>query len=314
VKLSYLSQATGLSFPNLWSLIMDSDSKPVTDDLPPALNACEGDTRPEGVQTQNMYCTRDQGFACEVFTAGFGFKVHVTVWNSYGCGCDAKAFREGSWTTKKRPNGPRIWTADTFVSGDEPTPGSLDETGRYVTEVFDGITYKYGAELYIPYSTMIQNAKSGNQPFIRSNISRTGKRIWKKGRQVYELSVGDDTFVMQAISQQVDPMLTDNSGLKDLLSRKLPGMDTFGNMVEGGGSPMSLPEGMTYQCRVLAEDLVLESHGTAVIMQDHFYNNYMLENVKAKYSGEECVEETEDWRFDYCGRALSRPRPGGRRG
>ncbi|CAK0812837.1 unnamed protein product [Prorocentrum cordatum] len=288
-----------------------------------------------------MYCTRDQGFACEVITAGLGFSVHVTVWNSYGCGCDAKAFRAGSWTTRKRPNGPRIWTADTFVSGDVPTPGSLDEAGKYVTEEFDGITYrmprevwhfgvllkrfewgrahsvprgtvegKHGAELDIP----IQSTKTGNRPFVRSNISRAGKRIWRKGRQVYELNVGGDTFVMQAISQQVDPTLTDNSGLKDLLSRKLPGMDTFGNKIEGGGSPMSLPAGTTYRCRVLAEDLILESHGTAVIMQDRFYNSYMLEDVKARYSDEECVEETEQWRFDYCGSALRRPRPNVRRG
>jgi len=306
VRLSHLSQATGESVANLWSMWARLWN------LPPALNACQGDTRPEGIHTQNMYCTQDQGFACEVWNfdglKGFGFKLHVAVWSSYGCGCDAKSFRAGSWTTKKRPNGPRIWTADTFVSGDEPTPGSLDETGKYVTEVFDGITYKYGAELYVPYSTIIK------EPFILSNISRAGKQIWRKGRQVYEISVGDDTFVMQAISQQVDPMLTDNSGLKGLLSRKLPGMDTFWNTVKGGGSPMSLPQGMTYQCRVLAEDLLLESHGAAVIMQDHFYNNYMLDNVKAKYSGEECVEETEQWRLDYCGKALSKPRPGGRRG
>jgi hypothetical protein len=203
------------------------------------------------------------------------------------------------------------------VSGDEPTPGSLDETGRYVTEVFDGITYRYGAELDIPYSTMIENVRTGNQPFIRSNISRTGKRIWRKGRQIYELKVGDDTFIMQAISQQVDPTLTDSSGLKDLLSRRIPEKDTFGNTVLehlensflthgrlNGGSAMSLPEGMTYRCRVLAEDLLLESHGTAVIMQDHFYNNYMLENVNAQYADEECVEETEQWRLNYCSAAL----------
>jgi len=321
VRLSYLSETTGESVLKLYSMASSVYAKPVTDVLPPALKACEGVTRPEGIQYQNMYCTRDQGFACEVFTAGFGFwckvfpcRVRATVWNSHGCGCDAKAFRAGLWTTKKKPNGPRIWTADYFVSGDEPTPGSLDETGRYVTEVFDGITYKYGAELDTLYSRTILWAKTGTQPFIPSNISRTGKRIWRKGRQVYELNVDDDTFVMQAISQQVDPMLTDNSGLIDLLSRKLPGMDTFGNKVEGGGSPMLLPEGMTYQCRVLAEDLILQSHGAAVIMQDAFYNSYMLETVKAKYSGEECVEETEQWRLDYCGRALSRPRPGVLRG
>ncbi|CAK0790575.1 unnamed protein product [Prorocentrum cordatum] len=125
---------------------------------------------------------------------------------------------------------------------------------------------------------------------------------------------------MQAISQQVDPTLTDNSGLKDLLSRKIPEKDTFGNTVAehlkhmhlahgrlGGGIAMSLPEGMTYRCRVLAEDLVLEARGTAVIMQDQFYNNYMLENINAAYGDEECVEETEQWRLNYCSVALTRP-------
>jgi hypothetical protein len=266
--------------------------KPVTDVLPPALGACNA-TRLEGIQFQNMYCTKDQGFACEVFQAGSRFKVHVNVWNSYGCGCDAKTFRKGSWNTWKIPNGPVIWTADSVVIEDKPTPGALDRTGRYVTEVFDGITYKYGAELDIPYPFR-------TRPFTHSTISRTGKRIWRKRRQVYELKVGNETLIMQAVSQHIDPMLTDNSGLKDLLSRKLPEEDTFGNKVEGGGSAMSLPEGMTYQCRVLAEDLILESHGTAVVMQDQFYNSYMLENVEAKYEKQECVEETERWRLDYC--------------
>jgi len=294
VKLSYLSNATGGSVEHLWSKTVDAivGIKPITDALPPAPDACKA-TKGEGIQTQNMYCTQDQGFACEVFKAGFRFKVHVKVWNSYGCGCDAKAFREGSWHNRKVPNGPFIWTSDSFVNADLPTPGSLDQTGRYVTKVYDGITYKYGAELDIPYPF-----RTG--PFIRSTIARTGRGIWRKRRQVYELKVGNETFIMQAVSQQVDPMLTDNSGLKDLFSRKLPEEDTFGNTVDGGGLAMSLPEGMTYQCRVLAEDLILENHGTAVVMQDRFYNSYMLENVEAKYEERECVEETERWRLDYC--------------
>jgi len=145
VRLSYLSETTGESVLKLYSMASSVDATPVTDVLPPALDACSLPiSSPNIAQFQSMYCTRDQGFACEVFTAGFGFwckvfpcRVRATVWNSYGCGCDAKAFRAGSWTTKKKPNGPRIWTADYFVSGDEPTPGSLDYHGRYVTEVFD---------------------------------------------------------------------------------------------------------------------------------------------------------------------------------
>mmetsp|Transcript_64766 Transcript_64766/g.180811 ORF Transcript_64766/g.180811 Transcript_64766/m.180811 type:complete len:355 (+) Transcript_64766:2-1066(+) len=296
VKLSYLSRATGGSVEHLWSMAVDAivGIKPVTHVLPPALDTCNV-TRPEGNHTQHMYCTRDQGFACEVIRAGSKLKSErATVWSSDGCGCDAKAFREGSWNWRKIPNGPRIWTADSFVTEDKPTSGSPGHNGgRHVTNIINGITYKHIAALDIPIPVRAE-------PFVRSSISRIGKQIWRKRRQVYELKFGSDTFIMQSVSQQVDPMLTDNSGLKDLLSRKLPELDTFGNKVEGGGAAMPLPEGVAYQCRVLAEDLVLESQDAAVTMRDHFSNEYVLADVEAKYEERECVEETERWRLDYC--------------
>lgn len=263
---------------------------------PEASTTCNA-TRPLGVTHTPIYCTRTQGFACEVFEVKFRFpKAHITVWNSYGCGCNYTLYRSTHWTAQKRRNGPRHWTADTFVSETAPVPGSVDSSGDYITKTWDGMDYRYGAELDVPYSTVIKNLITGDQPWTFSTITRTGARIWKAGRQVYEILTKDSrVLIMQAFSMQIDETLTNDEGLLNLLRRPLPKT----------GKPMNLPSGWAYRCRVLAKDLVIKSNGTATIMQDEFYNNYMEETVQAEYSEKACVPETEEWRKAYCGATLA---------
>lgn len=248
--------------------------------------------RPDGVFSAPMYCTKDQGFACEVLNVQFKFpKAHVTIWNSYGCGCNWTLYNNTHWNARKRRNGPRMWTADSFVSDATAEAGSILSNGSFVTNEFDGINYRWGAELDVSYATVIKNLIKGDQPWTFSTIQRTGARVWKAGRQVYEIVTDtSQVYLMQAVSMQIDATLTTNEGLLNLLERPLP----------SSGKTMSLPSGWSYRCKVLAKDLVIRSNGTASIMQDEFYNNYMEENIQAEYADKTCVAETEQWREDFC--------------
>lgn len=91
-----------------------------------------------------------------------------------------------------------------------------------------------------------------------SEVQRTTTYLYKAGYVVYELSLPDgDVHRMQSYSQMADPTLT------------IDDLETLGERLE-------LPEGWSYQARVLSEDSELKADGLAYVINDDLFNSYQM--------------------------------------
>jgi hypothetical protein len=78
------------------------------------------------------------------------------------------------------------------------------------------------------------------------------------GSQVYELVSPDgDIYRMQSYSHEVDPTLT------------IDDLETLGDRLD-------LPEGWSFQTRILEEDSFLTADGIAYLVSDELNNAYQL--------------------------------------
>lgn len=139
-------------------------------------------------------------------------------------------------------NGPRYFLMD---SSEIINPGNVVS--------FDGLQARFLADLAIPLSNVMQG---GAQPYTENAVQRTTHYIFKKGRTIYELVSPQGThYVMQSYSQIIDPTLSE----ADLVSL---------------GSRLSLPLGWSYKTKVLDQDYVMQTSGTAYVLQDNLKNSY----------------------------------------
>lgn len=140
-------------------------------------------------------------------------------------------------------NGPRYWLMNAIEK---------EAQGPQVTKTFGGIEM-------IQQAT-VQLASMNPAPYTVNEVSRNTVFVFDAGEEVYELIDPDgQRWVMQTWSQVADPNLS---------RADLPGL----------ASRLNLPEGWTYQPRVLTDTLRVDTTTRpAHVTQDDLTNSYSLE-------------------------------------
>jgi hypothetical protein len=140
-------------------------------------------------------------------------------------------------------NGPRYWLMNAIEK---------EQQGPQVTKTFGGIEM-------IQQATVLLSSMNP-APFTVNKVSRHTVFVFNAGEQVYELiDPRGRRWVMQTWSQVADP---------DLKREDLPGL----------ASRLELPNGWSYQPRVLTDELRVDTRTQAAeVLQDNLTNSYSLE-------------------------------------
>ncbi|MGJ3239057.1 MAG: haloalkane dehalogenase [Anaerolineae bacterium] len=218
-------------------------------------------TRPIPTITQTQFMPLPEDLSnfryCEVQTVSLdNMAVKVDVYNSMGqndCpaekweSLDAAAIVEAYDLTMARLNGPRYWV----INGIEGRGES--QTGEVVA--FDDMEMRWVAQINV---TPVQIANMSSMPYSQQEVIRDTTYTYVAGSQVYELVSPDgDIYRMQSYSHEVDPTLT------------IDDLETLGDR-------LNLPEGWSFQTRILEEDSFLTADGIAYIVSDELNNTYQL--------------------------------------
>ena len=146
-------------------------------------------------------------------------------------------------------NGPRYWVLDLVmqISDEEPIDGF-------------GETSTFGAlDMFLAATIDLDTVVSGeNEPYVVNEVARSTIFTFVAGRRIYELE--DDAgerYIMQSMSQMIDP----EQELYDLVS-----LD----------ERLDLPDGWSFNTRILQEDLQLVAKGTARVITDDLSNTYQM--------------------------------------
>jgi hypothetical protein len=156
---------------------------------------------------------------------------------------DAQAIATENGAAAALLNGPRYWLMNDIEK--EPQ-------GPQVTKTFGGIEM-------IQQAT-VQLSSMNPAPYTVNEVSRHTVFVFDAGQDVYELIDPDgQRWVMQTWSQVADPNLS---------RADLPGL----------ASRLELPQGWTYQPRVLADTLRVDTRTVAAhVLQDNLTNSYSRE-------------------------------------
>jgi pimeloyl-ACP methyl ester carboxylesterase len=197
---------------------------------------------------------------CEVLTVvpgDDGFR--VSAFNSMGqsdcpsdqwADLDADAISDAYGLLGAVLNGPRYWVVNNIVS-----PSGLSSSGQ-ISE-FNGMEMRLVAQIN---TTPDQVASMGFAPYSEAEVVRDTVYTYSAGSRVYELvSPEGDIYRMQSYSQEVDPTLTIND-------------------LENLGERLNLPEGWSFQTRILEEDRLLTADGIAHLVSDELNNAYQRVN------------------------------------
>jgi hypothetical protein len=140
-------------------------------------------------------------------------------------------------------NGPRYWLMNAIEK--EPQ-------GPHITKTFGGIEMMQQA--------IVLMSSMNPAPYTANQVSRHTVFIFNAGEEIYELvDPQGQRWVMQTWSQVADPNLS---------RADLPGL----------ASRLKLPDGWTYQPRVLTETLRVDTKSRpAQVTQDDLTNSYSLE-------------------------------------
>ncbi|OBI35519.1 hypothetical protein A5709_18395 [Mycobacterium sp. E1386] len=139
-------------------------------------------------------------------------------------------------------NGPRYWLMNAIEK---------EAPGPQVTKTFGGIEM-------IQQATVLLSSMNP-APYIPNKVNRHTVFVFNAGQQIYELiDPQGQHWVMQTLSQVADPNLS-QADLPRLADR------------------LDLPAGWTYQPRVLAEELRVDTRTRAAqVLQDNLTNSYSL--------------------------------------
>ena len=156
---------------------------------------------------------------------------------------DAQAIATENGAAAALLNGPRYWLMNDIEK--EPQ-------GPQVTKTFGGI------EMIRQATVQLSSMNPG--PYTVNEVSRHTVFVFDAGQEVYELIDPDgQRWVMQTWSQVADP---------DLSRADLPGL----------ASRLDLPEGWTYQPRMLTYTLRVDTRTEpAHVLQDNLTNSYSRE-------------------------------------
>jgi len=140
-------------------------------------------------------------------------------------------------------NGPRYWLMNAIEK---------EQQGPQVTKTFGGIEM-------IQQATVLLSSMNP-APFTVNKVSRHTVFVFNAGEEVYELiDPRGRRWVMQTWSQVTDP---------DLTREDLPGL----------ASRLELPNGWSYQPRVLTSELRVDTRTQAAeVLQDNLTNSYSAE-------------------------------------
>ncbi len=177
---------------------------------------------------------------------------HATVYNSFpfnDCPAelwsklDPQALATENGSAAALLNGPRYW----LMNDIEKQPQGPQET-----KTFGGIEMIKQATVAL---TSMNPA-----PYLANEVTRNTVFVFDAGEQIYELIDPDgQRWVMQTWSQVADPNLSRTD---------LPGL----------AGRLSVPEGWTYEPRVLTETLRVDTTTRpARVLQDNLTNSYSLE-------------------------------------
>jgi hypothetical protein len=112
-------------------------------------------------------------------------------------------------------------------------------------------------EMQLIATLVVNPAQASAGPYTEARVERSSVFEFWSGFEAYKLTSPDGaTYLMQAMSQTVDPDLT-LADLSDL------------------GSRLALPEGWTYRANRRITDLVLAVDGEVFVLQDELQNTYM---------------------------------------
>jgi hypothetical protein len=140
-------------------------------------------------------------------------------------------------------NGPRYWLIDALTAFSE-----IGES-RFFGEL----------EMRRIASVALSPGDLSQDPYTERSVVRDTEFTFDVGSEVYELiAPNGKVYVMQSYAQIVDETLDEDA---------LPTL----------GETLQLPEGWTYQARVLERDLVVvDQDGIATVVQDELQNTYQL--------------------------------------
>ncbi|WP_369807331.1 hypothetical protein [Mycobacterium sp. 852002-51057_SCH5723018] len=139
-------------------------------------------------------------------------------------------------------NGPRYWLMNSIEK---------EQQGPQIKKTFGGIEM-------IQQATVLLSSMNP-APYIANTVNRHTVFVFNAGEEVYELQDPQGHhWVMQTWSQVVDP---------DLSRADLPKL----------GERLKLPDGWSYQSRVLTEELRIDTTSRAAqVTQDDLTNSYSL--------------------------------------
>jgi hypothetical protein len=156
---------------------------------------------------------------------------------------DAPAIAAENGAAAALLNGPRYWLMNAIEK---------QAQGPQITKTFGGIEM-------IQQATVLLSSMNP-APFTVNKVSRNTVFVFNAGEEVYELiDPNGRRWVMQTWSQIADP---------DLKREDLPGL----------AGRLDLPQGWTYQPRVLTSELRVDTRSQAAqVLQDNLTNSYSLE-------------------------------------
>jgi hypothetical protein len=222
-----------------------SSSTAGTNASPGTLTNGQGWPRVEGLRGKRY---------CEVLLARVvDGHLNADVWNSYGLNdcpddawkaLDATAIKTERGVLAALLNGPRYWLMDAI----EKKPAGERQTTTFGT-----------IEMFLAATVDLGPVPPNLAPYAEHRVARETVFEFSAGAQVYELTdPAGDVYIMQALSQQKDPALSE-ADLPGLASRITP------------------PAGWTYRTRILDSTLrVLAPGAQAVVIQDDLSNTYQL--------------------------------------
>ncbi|MEI8127001.1 MAG: hypothetical protein WCG86_04185 [Actinomycetota bacterium] len=183
---------------------------------------------------------RDGAFEAEVFGTQLLNDCPQELWDTL----DAEEIAREMGAALVKLNGPRYWVLDGFGTKVAPVEPIMRE--------FNGILMRRIAVINL-----------GGDPspgtYVERYVDRGAVFFFDAGKRVYELKNPDGViYVLQALCTGVDPTMNEES----LLTL---------------GERLALPEGWTYQTRILDEELVIDTSGrVATVLQDEFENSYTI--------------------------------------
>ena len=195
-----------------------------------------------GIRYGEIIGAFDRGgrFEAEVYGTQFLNDCPQELWD----GLDAAVLADELGAVFVKLNGPRYWVLDGMgmkVNAREP-----------VLREFNGLLMRRLAVIDL-------GEHPGTSPYADVLVDRGAVFFFDAGKPVYELVNADGlAYVMQARCVGVDPTMTEAS------------LATLGGR-------LSMPEGWTFRCRVLDEELVIDTTASvATVLQDEFENSYTL--------------------------------------